>query len=119
MMSAPTFVLGCANKMPRVIPGSTAIGLSKAALQQLRSTGSVSYSLIYDANLSRVDGRLDLVKQLRVSRKIVERTYEHFSTSNSEGFRGWCRGTIAWGGLEAGDDPVTLSAMCLGEQSYP
>ncbi len=67
MMAAPTFVLGYANKMPRVIPGSTAMGLSTAALEQLRSTGSVPYSLIYDANLSRVDGRLDLVKQLRVS----------------------------------------------------
>ena len=67
MRSAPTFVMGYANKMPRVIPGSTAMGLSTAALEQLRSTGSVPYSLIYDANLSRVDGRLDLVKQLRVS----------------------------------------------------
>lgn len=67
MMAAPTFVMGYANKMPRVIPGSTAMGLSTAALEQLRSTGSVPYSLIYDANLSRVDGRLDLVKQLRVS----------------------------------------------------
>jgi outer membrane protein OmpA-like peptidoglycan-associated protein len=53
--------------MPQVIPGSTATGLSTAALEQLRSTGSVPYSLIYDANLSRVDGRLDLVKQLRMS----------------------------------------------------
>jgi outer membrane protein OmpA-like peptidoglycan-associated protein len=59
--------MGYANNMPRVIPGSTAMGLSTAALEQLRSTGSVPYSLIYDANLSRLDGRLDLVKQLRVS----------------------------------------------------
>jgi len=67
MMAAPTFVMGYANNMPQVIPGSTATGLSTAALEQLRSTGSVPYSLIYDANLSRVDGRLDLVKQLRMS----------------------------------------------------
>jgi outer membrane protein OmpA-like peptidoglycan-associated protein len=67
MMSSPTFVMGYATNMPQVIPGTTATGLSTAALEQLRSTGSVPYSLIYDANLSRIDGRLDLVKQLRFS----------------------------------------------------
>jgi outer membrane protein OmpA-like peptidoglycan-associated protein len=67
MMSSPTFVMGYATNMPQVIPGTTATGLSTAALEQLRSSGSVPYSLIYDANLSRIDGRLDLVKQLRFS----------------------------------------------------
>jgi len=67
MMSSPTFVMGYATNMPQVIPGTTATGLSTASLEQLRSTGSVPYSLIYDANLSRIDGRLDLVKQLRFS----------------------------------------------------
>ena len=67
MMSSPTFVMGYATNMPQVIPGTTATGLSTAALEQLRSTGSVPYSLIYDANLSRIDGRLELVKQLRFS----------------------------------------------------
>jgi outer membrane protein OmpA-like peptidoglycan-associated protein len=65
--SAPTLVLGYARNMPEVIPNTTAIGLSRSALQLLRSEGSIPYSLIYDTSLSRIDGRLDLVKPLRVS----------------------------------------------------
>ena len=65
LLQAQTFVMGYATKMPEIIPNSTAIGLSTSALEQLRSTGSVPYSLIYDANLSRIDGRLDLVKKLK------------------------------------------------------
>lgn len=58
-LQAQTFVMGYANNMPRVIPGSTAMGLSTAALEQLRATGSIPYSLIYDARLSRIDGQLN------------------------------------------------------------
>jgi len=63
-MQAQTFVMGYANNMPEIIPNTTALGLSTSALEQLRSTGNLPYSLIYDANLSRIDGRLDLVKKL-------------------------------------------------------
>lgn len=67
MISAPTFVMGYARKMPRVIANTTAMGLSTRALEQLRNSGSVPYSLVYDSSLSEIQGRLDLVKQLRVS----------------------------------------------------
>ena len=63
-LQAQTFVMGYANNMPEVIPGSTAMGLSTSVLEQLRATGSAPYSLIYDARLSRIDGRLDVVKKL-------------------------------------------------------
>ena len=63
--NAQMFVMGYANNMPKVIPNSTSLGLSTQALEQLRSTGNAPYSLIYDSKLSRIDGRLDLVKQLK------------------------------------------------------
>ena len=63
-LQAQTFVMGYANNMPEVIPGTTATGLSTSVLEQLRATGSAPYSLIYDAQLSRIDGQLNVVKKL-------------------------------------------------------
>lgn len=63
-LQAQTFVMGYANNMPEIIPNTTATGLSTSALELLRSTGNLPYSLIYDANLSRINGQLNLVKKL-------------------------------------------------------
>ena len=65
IMNAQTFMMGYTNNLPQVIPNTTSLGLSTTTLEQLRSAGSVPYSLIYDANLSRIDGRLDLVKRVK------------------------------------------------------
>ena len=64
-MNANIFMMGYSNNLPRVIPNTTSIGLSTNALEQLRSTGSVPFSLVYDASLARIDGRLNLVKKVK------------------------------------------------------
>jgi len=63
---AQTLVMGYATNLPELIPNTTATGLSASVLDQIRTAGSISYSLIYDAKLSRIDGRLDFVEQLEV-----------------------------------------------------
>ncbi|MGB5215918.1 MAG: OmpA family protein [Anderseniella sp.] len=63
---AQTLMMGYATNLPELIPNTTATGLSTSVLDKVREAGSVSYSLIYDANLSRIDGRLDFVEQLEV-----------------------------------------------------
>ncbi|MGI9511883.1 MAG: OmpA family protein [Anderseniella sp.] len=65
MMNANTFMMGYSNNLPKVIPNTTSTGLSANALEQLRSTGSVPFSLVYDASLARIDGRLNLVKKVK------------------------------------------------------
>jgi len=64
-MNSNTFMMGYSNNLPPVIPNTTSLGLSTTSLEQLRSAGSVPYSLVYDANLSRIDGQLDLVKKVK------------------------------------------------------
>lgn len=63
---AQALVMGYATNLPELIPNTTATGLSASVLDQVRTAGSVPYSLIYDAKLSRIDGRLDFVEQLEV-----------------------------------------------------
>lgn len=65
LMNAQTFMMGYSNNLPKVIPNTTSTGLSTNALEQLRTTGSVPYSLVYDASLARIDGRLNLVKKVK------------------------------------------------------
>ncbi len=59
--NARTYVLGYAPTMPVVIPNTTSVGISAASLIELRTTGQTALSLIYDANLSKLDGVLTLV----------------------------------------------------------
>lgn len=59
--SARTYVLGYAPNMPVVIPGTTSLGISAASLIELRTTGRTALSLIYDADLGKIDGELMLV----------------------------------------------------------
>jgi len=61
------YVLGYAQNMPLIIPGTTSLGLSGASLLELRNTGKTAVSLAYDAQLSKIDGQLTLVeKDIRV-----------------------------------------------------
>jgi outer membrane protein OmpA-like peptidoglycan-associated protein len=61
------YVLGYAQSMPLLIPGTTSLGISGASLLELRNTGRTSLSLAYDAQLSKIDGELALVeKDIRV-----------------------------------------------------
>jgi outer membrane protein OmpA-like peptidoglycan-associated protein len=54
--SARTLVLGYADKMPGLIPGSTTMGFSTAVLDELRATGQANVRLMYDAAQRTIDG---------------------------------------------------------------
>lgn len=56
--SARSYVLGFSARMPTVIPGSTSLGISSAVLQELRSTGRASITLIHSENLDRIECKL-------------------------------------------------------------
>jgi outer membrane protein OmpA-like peptidoglycan-associated protein len=61
------YILGYAQNMPLVIPGTTSLGISSASLLELRNTGKTALSLAYDAQMSRIDGQLSLVeKDIRI-----------------------------------------------------
>lgn len=65
--NSSVYVLGYAQNMPLVIPGTTSLGISGASLLELRNTGKTALSLAYDAQLSRIDGQLTLVeKDIRI-----------------------------------------------------
>lgn len=53
--TAETYVLGYAPRMPVMIPGTTSLGISGAVLTRLRSTGSAPLTLVYSAQLDRID----------------------------------------------------------------
>lgn len=61
--SSRTYVLGYAPNMPQTIPQTTSLGLSGTSLVELRTKGKTALSLIYDANLSEIDGELTLVEK--------------------------------------------------------
>jgi outer membrane protein OmpA-like peptidoglycan-associated protein len=72
--SSNVYVIGFANSMPPEIPGSTSLGLSSAALMELRSTGQTSLSLAYDAGLNQIAGVLTLVEQNIKMPLLIENT---------------------------------------------
>ena len=61
--TARTYVLGYAQNMPQTIPGTSSLGISGAALVELRTTGRTALSLIYDAKMSKIDGELTLTQK--------------------------------------------------------
>jgi outer membrane protein OmpA-like peptidoglycan-associated protein len=56
--SARTYVLGYSSRMPRVIEGSTSLGLSSAVLSELRTNGRTRVTLVYSERLARIDCNL-------------------------------------------------------------
>jgi outer membrane protein OmpA-like peptidoglycan-associated protein len=55
-MTARTMVLGYNAKMPLVIENTTSLGTSAAVLEELRTTGQASSSLIYNTSLATIPG---------------------------------------------------------------
>jgi outer membrane protein OmpA-like peptidoglycan-associated protein len=61
--SAKVYVIGYAPNMPLLIPGTTSLGISGASVEELRRNGRTALSLVYDAELSKIDGELTLVRE--------------------------------------------------------
>lgn len=61
--NSKAYVLGYAQNMPLSIPGTTSLGISGESLIELRTKGKTALSLVYDAQLSRIDGLLQLVEK--------------------------------------------------------
>ena len=63
--------------MPLVIPGTTSLGLSSLSFIELRESGTTPLSLIYDTEMSRIDGQLVLTeKDIRIPVLIADRMVE-------------------------------------------
>jgi len=54
-------VLGFSPKMAQVIANSTSLGISTAALDELRTTGQTSLALMYDTKMATMNGSLKLI----------------------------------------------------------
>ena len=61
-----TYMLGFANGMPDLIPGSTSLGLSAKALVTLREKGTVPLTLMHNFQLDKIAGNLVLVGETNV-----------------------------------------------------
>lgn len=87
---AKSYVLGYAEGMPLVISGTTSLGISGAALVELRTSGRTALSLVHDAKLSRIDGQLTLVEKdikipLLVENQVVQVPALHASGTFASG----------------------------------
>ena len=56
--AARTYLIGFDPRVPKVIPGTTSLGISSAVLQELRTKGTAPLSLMYDTKLSTIPGLL-------------------------------------------------------------
>lgn len=61
--SARNYLIGFDPRVPLSVPGTTSLGISSAALEELRKTGKTSISLIYDTRLSNIEGQLSVVQR--------------------------------------------------------
>jgi outer membrane protein OmpA-like peptidoglycan-associated protein len=55
---AKTYLIGFDPRVPLTVPGTTSLGISSAALRELRATGRTRVALMYDTKLSTIDGEL-------------------------------------------------------------
>jgi outer membrane protein OmpA-like peptidoglycan-associated protein len=88
--NSQTYVIGFANSMPKIIPGTTSLGISGQTLVALRDTGQAPLSLVYDAKLSRMDGVLRLLEakvrmSLLVENQLTEVPAVHAAGEFSDG----------------------------------
>ena len=75
--SARTYLIGFDPRVKLVVPGTTSLGLSSAAFEQLRSTGKTQISLMYDTKLSTIPGVLTVVqKEFKVPVLIEQQVVE-------------------------------------------
>lgn len=63
MRNSRTYVLGYSAKMPKVLEGTTSLGISGASLDELRNTGKTPLSIIYDETGAKLDGELVLTEK--------------------------------------------------------
>lgn len=59
--TARTYLIGFDPSVPLTVPGTTSLGISSAALIELRTNGATSISLMYDTRLSTIPGTMTLV----------------------------------------------------------
>jgi outer membrane protein OmpA-like peptidoglycan-associated protein len=58
---ARTYLIGFDPSVPRVVANTTSLGISSAALAELRARGETQVNLMYDRKLSTIPGMLTLV----------------------------------------------------------
>jgi len=63
MRSSAAYVLGYSAKMPKLIEGTTSLGISSSALEELRTKGKTRLSLVYDETGAKLDGELILTEK--------------------------------------------------------
>jgi outer membrane protein OmpA-like peptidoglycan-associated protein len=64
--AAQVYFLGFAKRLPMTVQGTTSLGISSAALLELRQTGQTRMGLMYDAGLNVIDGVLTLVEKVKM-----------------------------------------------------
>lgn len=63
LRSSAVYVLGFSAKMPKLIEGTTSLGISGTSLEELRTKGKTPLALIYDETGARLEGELVLVEK--------------------------------------------------------
>lgn len=75
--AARNYLIGFDPRVKLIIPGTTSLGVSTAAFEQLRSTGKSEIALMYDTKLSTIPGVLTVVqKDFRVPVLIEQQIVE-------------------------------------------
>lgn len=82
---ATTYVLGYSTKMPQAIPRSTSLGISSAALLELRNTGRTQLRIVYDEKMSALDGELTLKQKGIKIPLIIENQLQDVSVIQATG----------------------------------
>ena len=62
-MTGRTLVLGYSAKLPLIIEGTTTLGTSAAVLEELRSTGEASSTLMYNTSMATMEGQFTLAEK--------------------------------------------------------
>lgn len=63
MRSSAIYVLGYSAKMPKLIEGTTSLGISGSSLEELRTKGKTRLSLVYDETGAKLEGELILTEK--------------------------------------------------------
>ena len=108
--TAHTYVLGFAADMPSMLPGTTSLGISTQALEELRATGQTSLALMYDTSLATIPGTLTVVERgitmpLYVNTQVLEVPAMRATGTFQDGSRS---GTGEFYFLDNRHQPVTI-----------
>jgi outer membrane protein OmpA-like peptidoglycan-associated protein len=110
--SSNVYVLGYAQNMPKTMPGTTSLGISSASLLELRTTGRTSVALMHDANQSRINGELALVRKDIKIKLLIEDKVVDVPAIQARGtfIDGDKRGTGEFYFLDNKNNPMTLQS---------